>query len=348
MDKKNYDINIKQLQSELEGLKEYLSACKKQFYNVVGRNKDGILILNRRGEIMYANHAAQVIFSRNIGQLLGEQFGVLVEGEYESEIPIPSSKGRVLCAELLVSKIEWKNESSTLVFIHDFSRRKKAEERIKRSMEEKEVLLKEIHHRVKNNLQIISSLLSLQTKYIKDEEALRIFKDCQERVKAMALVHEKLYQSDDVANINYREYVRKLVSDLFQSYSRRPARVQLDVDVEDISLNLDTAIPIGLIINELVSNSLKHAFPDQSKGELHVKLGKNKDGGEEGKDNYVLVVRDNGIGLPEDIDYQDSGSLGMILVNALVKQVHGVIVLDREKGTQFTIKFTQKASRSMF
>ncbi len=342
MEKK--DNYIRQLESELKELKEYLSVCKKQFYHIVDRNRDGILILNRQGEIMYANHAAQVIFSRNIGQLLGEQFGVLVEGDYESEIPIPSSKGKTISVELLVSKIEWKNEPSTLVFVHDISGRKKAEERIKKSMEEKEVLLKEIHHRVKNNLQIISSLLSLQRNYIKDEETLRIFIDCQERIRTMALIHEKLYQSDDLANVNFPEYVWELVMGLFQSYKCQPDRVRFNIDVEDISLNIDTAIPVGLIINELVSNSLKHAFPGKRKRELYVKLGKINDRGKEGEDSYVLVVRDNGIGFPADIDYHKSGSLGMTLVDAMVKQLYGIIDIDREKGTQFTIKFKKKAA----
>ena len=346
MEKK--DNYTRQLKSELKELKEHLSACKKQFYNIVGKNRDGILVLNRQGEIVYANHAAQVIFGRNIGQLLGEQFGVLVEGDYESEIPIPSSKGKTICVELLVSKIEWKNESSTLVFVHDISGRKKAEERIKKSMEEKKVLLKEIHHRVKNNLQIISSLLILQRGYIKDKEALRIFIDTQERIRTMALIHERLYQSDDVARVNFPKYIRELVAGLFQAYSCQPDRVQFNIDVEDISLNIDTAIPVGLIINELVSNSLKHAFPGNRKGEVYVKLGKSNDRGKEGEDSYVLVIGDNGIGFPAGFDYHKSGRLGMTLLDALVKQLYGIVDIEREKGTQFTVKFKQKAARSKF
>ncbi len=221
----------------------------------------------------------------------------------------------------------------------DFTERTKMEEKIKVSLREKEILLKEIHHRVKNNLQTISSLLSLQSQYIKDEQAQEVFKNSQERIRAMALIHEKLYESRDLSKIDFQEYIQNLVLYLFDSYSLESEKVRLKMQVEDVALNIETAIPLGLIINELVSNSFKYAFPGNRKGELHVNLGKGED--EEYDYDYTLIVKDNGIGFPEGLDFQNSDTLGMLLVNTLVTQLHGIIELNRKDGTRFTIKFKE-------
>lgn len=221
--------------------------------------------------------------------------------------------------------------------VQDITELKRAEEQVKAALEEKELLLKEIHHRVKNNLQIISSLLYLQSKHVKDKDTLKIFKNSQERIRAMAFVHEKLYQSEDLAKVNFQEYTENLVKSLFASYSLEAGRVKLKIDIEDVDLNIKTAIPLGLIINELVSNSLKHAFPGRKKGEVQIILRENKD--EEEDFNYILVVSDNGVSFPEGVDFSQGDSLGTLLVNSLVKQLHGVIDLDRKNGAKITIKF---------
>ncbi len=213
--------------------------------------------------------------------------------------------------------------------------RKRAEKQIKASLREKEVLLKEIHHRVKNNLQTIVSLLNLQSGYIKDKRALEVFKNSQERVRAMALIHEKLYESKDLSKIDFREYISSLITSLLDSYYLNPGQVRLNMQIKDIELDFGRAIPLGLIINELVSNSLKHAFPENRKGELKINLGVSEDK----EYDYTLIVKDNGIGFPEDLDIPNSNTLGIVLVNALTKQLHGVLDLDRKEGTTFTIKF---------
>lgn len=223
-----------------------------------------------------------------------------------------------------------------LVSVRDITERKKMEEQIKASLKEKEILLKEVHHRVKNNLQVIVSLLNLQSSYIKDEKASEVFRDSKERVRAMALVHEKLYQSN-LAKINFHDYIESLAEGLFATYSLNPGQLQLQIDIEDIDLDLETSIPLGLLINELVTNSLKHAFPEQKKGEIRIILRENKE--VENEYNYTLVVSDNGISFPEDRDFRSSDSLGMLLVNSFVKQLRGVLELDRKKGTTITIKF---------
>lgn len=213
-----------------------------------------------------------------------------------------------------------------------------AEEQIKDSLAEKEMLLKEIHHRVKNNLQVISSLLYLQSRYIKDDQALEIFKNSQKRVEAMALIHENLYKSKDLSKINFREYLSSLILSIYNSYHLHVGQVRLEIQVKDIILDINTSIPLGLVINELVSNSLKHAFPNGRKGRLRVNLEESKDKGYD----FILTVEDNGIGFPAGRDLRDSNSLGMLIVNALVKQVHGTLDLDGTEGTRFTIKFKKK------
>lgn len=220
--------------------------------------------------------------------------------------------------------------------IVDISARKGAEDQLRASLQEKEVMLKEIHHRVKNNLQVVSSLLKLQAGYIKDERTLEVFKESQNRVRAMALIHEKLYQSEDLAKTNFAEYIRSLVNDLFRSYSISSRSITLKLDVEEVRLSIDTAIPCGLIINELVSNSLKYAFSTTDQCEIRIYLQST------GQDCYTLIVQDNGCGFPAEIDFRHTRSLGLQLVCGLVKQLHGTIDLTNRSGTQFTISFDEK------
>jgi len=210
---------------------------------------------------------------------------------------------------------------------------RKRSEKIKQSLLEKEILLQETHHRVKNNMQIISSLLNLQSTYIKDRTCTKILKDSQNRIRAMALVHEKLYSSDNLANINFNEYVTALTQNLFHSYGVNTGRIKLKLETEKIPFDIDTAIPCGLIINELVSNAIKHAFPDGKEGEIVITL-RSRD------ESIDLIISDNGIGIPDIIDFRTTESLGLHLVTILVEdQLEGGIVLDRTTGTVFQITF---------
>lgn len=217
----------------------------------------------------------------------------------------------------------------------DITSRKRIEEQIKTSLHEKEVLLKEIHHRVKNNLQIISSLLSLQAEYLKDREVLAIFKDSQNRINSMALIHEKLYQSKDLARINFSDYIHDLVASLLYTYDINISKVVLKIEADEILLGIDTAIPCGLIINELVLNALKYAFPGTKKGEVYVSLRSLDDC------KYTLTVQDDGVGLPEGLDFKDTESLGLQLVNALVNQLGGTIAVENLGGVKFEINFSE-------
>lgn len=217
--------------------------------------------------------------------------------------------------------------------IVDISDIKNAERKILSSLEEKEVLLKEIHHRVKNNMQIISSLLSLQANHTGSEEATEILKESRGRVKSMAMIHEKLYQSDDLGKLNIEDYLKNLVMDILRSYSDISNEITATFDIEHVLLNIDTAIPMGLLVNELVSNSIKHAFPT-GKGNVSIKLKLSGD-------KYILTVSDNGTGLPSDVDPFNASSLGLQLVASLSIQLEGDLEVKRNGETTFILTFSE-------
>jgi len=227
------------------------------------------------------------------------------------------------------------NKATAVIGVtRDITARKQAQEKLTASLKEKEVLLKEIHHRVKNNLQVISSLLSLQSQHITDKDSRAMFQESQSRVRAIALIHEKLYQSEDIAHIDIASYIQDLTALLFSTYTVRNA-IKVDITITDIFLTITTAIPCGLIINELVSNALKHAFPKERDGTITVSMTPSTN------DSLILTVSDTGIGFPEEIDFRNTTTLGMQLVITLVEQLEGTITLDRSEGrTTFTITFS--------
>jgi PAS domain S-box-containing protein len=220
-------------------------------------------------------------------------------------------------------------------YLRDITEHKKAEDRLQESLQEKEVLLREIHHRVKNNMQVISSLLNLQSRQIKDPHVLEMFKESQRRIRSMALIHERLYQSSDLSRIEFSQYLRNLATHLFHSYRVDASRVQLKIEAEEVHLNINTAIPCGLIVNELISNALKYGFPEGRSGQLDIDLRR------VAGDGYVLRVRDDGVGFPEGLDFRKTETLGMQIVSTLVSQIDASIDLAREKGTEFTIHFQE-------
>jgi two-component sensor histidine kinase len=216
---------------------------------------------------------------------------------------------------------------------------KLVEQKIKASLNEKEVLLREIHHRVKNNMQVISSLLSLQSEYIRDKQYIDILSESKNRIKSMALVHEKLYQSKDLANIDFNDYITTLANSLFSFYRVTAGNISVNIDVKDVLLGVDTAMPCGLVVNELLSNSLKHAFPEGRRGEISITLKKS---GVELEPDYELIVSDNGVGIPEGLDIGKTKSLGLQLITTLVShQLQGKLNLIRTDGTKFHIRFKE-------
>jgi PAS domain S-box-containing protein len=300
--------------------------CNPALEKVVG--KPAVEIIGKTDSEYYENPA--------IGQALRENdLRVMESGRSQSmeEVAGTSDGYRIF----LSSKAPYRNESGEVIGIigisHDITERKQAEEKIRASLKEKEVLLKEIHHRVKNNLQIVSSLLYLQAAKTEHPGAVSALKESRARVKSMALIHERLYQSPNLASVDMGGYTRNLVFDLYHSYRTQESSVRLTTNIEDITLGITEAIPCGLIINELISNALKHAFPEGREGEITIELVK------EGANRTTLTVSDNGIGFPEQVDWLNSPSLGLTLINSLVGQLEGTIELDRRGGTTFTIRF---------
>ncbi len=220
------------------------------------------------------------------------------------------------------------------------TKQKQSEEETKASLKEKEVLLQEIHHRVKNNMQVISSLLKLQASNSKDKKVEDALKESQGRVQAMSLVHETLYDTASMDSMDFRSYISRLSKTVFQSYGISGEQVELKIEAENISFRIDQFSHIGLIINELLSNSLKYAFPESRKGEIVIRLLP-VDNGE-----VELIVSDNGLGIPENIDWRNTKTLGLNLIKMLTEdQLDGTLNLDRVNGTHFTIRFKLKESR---
>lgn len=215
----------------------------------------------------------------------------------------------------------------------EIAERKSAEEQVKASLQEKEVLLKEIHHRVKNNLQVISSLLNLQSNYIEDRQILDVLEDSRHRIRSMALIHEKLYQSGNLARVDFGEYIRDLARYLFRAQSEHVRNIRLNTQTDMVYLNIDIAVPCGLVLNELITNSLKYAFPAGRSGEITVTCRADHE------DQITLTVSDNGIGFPPDLDLQNTNSLGLNLVHLLTEQLGGTLRLDTCQGTDFTLAF---------
>ena len=212
----------------------------------------------------------------------------------------------------------------------------RVEQELRNSLQEKEVLLKEIHHRVKNNLQVISSLLNLQAGTIEDPDAVETLKESQSRIRSMAFVHESLYQSDNLSEVDLGRYIHVLTTHLFRTYKINTSLISLDIDAEDAGLSVDATIPCGLIINELISNSLKYAFPGGREGRIYVDLHS-----ENGQ--LTLIAGDDGVGFAEDVDFRNTESLGLQLVNTLVDQIDGTIELNGKEGTEFRITFPRQA-----
>ena len=313
----------------------------------------GVVAVNSKGLIMLVNAKTEQLFGYRREDLLDQPIEKLLpdrfrtthighrSGYFKQPRERPMGLGMDLSArrkdgtefpvEISLSYVAAEDGNIAISFITDITERKAAEQQIRNSLEEKEVLLKEIHHRVKNNLQVVSSLLSLQSGYTKEEPVRDLFLESQNRVKSMALIHEKLYQSTDLANIDFADYIETLSRSLFQSYASNQGSVALETDI-DVSLGIDHAIPCGLIVNELLSNSLKHAFPDGRAGKITLNFHSI-----EGE--FVLVFHDDGIGLPANLDFRNTGSLGLQLVTTLTEQLTGTIAHTDTPGAEFEIRF---------
>lgn len=259
----------------------------------------------------------------------------LTEVNPSREIELISPDGTELWASLAAAQFVLEGRSLILLRIVDITAQKRSEEQIMLALHEKEILIQEIHHRVKNNMAVISSLLQLQTGYIKDPELINVFRDSQSRIKSMALIHEKLYQSKTLAKVEMESYIRELARTLLYTYNSRKTDISVNISADEVYLDINSAVPCGLIINEIISNACKHAFVGREKGSIDISFT-NHSG------QFQLLVKDDGIGMPEGTDFSRFNSLGMSLVNALSSQLGARLEIQTQKGISYKITFAEK------
>lgn len=328
---------------------------EERFRQVVESAPNAMLMINAAGCVEMVNAQAEKVFGYARTELLGQPIEMLIPERFGSLHPelrtsffdAPQSRpmgagrdlyglrkdGSEVAVEIALNPIETREGKMVLAAIVDVSDRKARENRIQVAMKEKDLLLSEIHHRVKNNLQVICSLLDLQSSKVEDEIALKLLVESQNRIKSMALIHQKLYEAKDFARVDFSSFIDTLVPNLVSSYCVDPGRITLAIDSADVSLPIDAAIPCGLIINELISNALKHAFPNQRRGQITIQLA-NEPGGQ-----IVLCVADNGIGIADELDLAGA-TLGLQLITHLADQLGGDLSIQRSNPTRFALRFS--------
>ncbi|MBF0318345.1 MAG: PAS domain S-box protein [Nitrospirae bacterium] len=331
--------------TERKKIEEEVRVERDKLNSIMNTIDDGIYITNKNCELQYVNPVVEREFGAILGRKCYEYF------HDKSEQCPWCRRDEVLSGKTI--HWEWdypRNEKtyhrydtpinnkdgsvSKFALFHDITELKKAERQIMVSLKEKEMLVGEIHHRVKNNLAIISSLLRMQSYYIKDGNTLRIFKETENRIKSISTVHDMLYRSKDMASVDFKQYINRLIKTLYDTYRDNLSGIKLTTDVEDVSLGIDLAIPCGLLINELLTNAVKYAFPDGKTGEVYIGLHPASGGVIE------LIVRDNGIGFPETLDIWNTQTLGFQLITGITQtQLEGNIEMDRTNGTQIKVRF---------
>lgn len=314
---------------------------------------DGYYLNDLKGNFVDGNRAAEGLTGYKKEELVGKNFlklkllsprdipkavsllakNALGKQTGPDELTLFRKDGTRVVVEIRTYPVKIKGRTVILGNVRDITERIKIEIQIKKSLEEKEILLKEIHHRVKNNMQLISSLLNIQAGYIKDEEIQGIFNALHDRIRSMSLLYDMLYKSKDLARVDLSEYIRNLTTRLISMYRDKVGPIDLKLNVKDVYLDLKRAVPCGLIITELVSNSLKHAFSETERGEIAVEMYPDKG------EKYTLIIRDSGKGFPEGLDFRETESLGMKLVVNFVNQLKGTIELNRKEGTKYKIVF---------
>ncbi|HAM73936.1 MAG TPA: hypothetical protein DCM86_20085 [Verrucomicrobiales bacterium] len=357
------EARVQERTAALELANAQLRESGEMFRSLVEGAPQAILMVDEAGLISLVNSQTEQLFGYDRVELVGRGIDLLLPERYRAHHPRlrqgflsaptarPMGAGRDLYAlckdgsevpvEIGLSPLRINGRAYVLSTIIDIRARKQAEDRIAASLREKETLLKEIHHRVKNNMQLISSLLQLQSDYIKNPEARGIFREGQNRVRSMALIHEKLYRANTLSSIDFGEYIRTLVDILVPTYAPRPECVEIDVTAELVPLGVDTAVPLALIVNELISNSLKHAFPEGRNGRIVVTLAPGIADGE-----VALRVADDGVGLPAGLDWRTCPSLGLHLVKILTGQLEGRMeVRARAPGLEFQLSFRELKRR---
>jgi PAS domain S-box-containing protein len=334
-DKSGKVVFINKKLKEISGLKNEIQ-FSKEWTGMIhpedkGKNEAGKPIT--RSEVNYKPFEYRIINKNKVTKWIKAQFTWLYSSDEEIAGLVGTIEDITNTKKAAEEKLRAEIAEATTAFLeNEIAERKISESKLKETLSEREMLLKEVHHRVKNNLQVISSILNLQGSYVKDPYTLLMLKECRDRIKSMSFIHESLYQTKNFSHVDFGDYLKSLCSNLLYSYSVS-GRVTLNYDIDTVLLTLDTAIPTGLIVNELVSNSLKYAFPDNQKGNIFVSLKRKEDG------TNVLAVEDDGVGFPATVNYKETDSLGLQLVVTLADQIDGEIILEKGRGTNFVVEF---------
>ena len=354
---RNLVAHIKAL-LRIKDAEEALRESEERWRLTIENMKDfAIFMLDSDGRIASWNRGAERILGYQETEIVGQPASTLFtpedveRGVIEEELRQAAAVGRASDDRWLVRKDGTRFWAAGILttldngvrrfvkILRDNTERKLAEEKTKSLLKEKHGLLQEIHHRVKNNLQVISSLLNLQSGYVQEQSAREMLKESQNRIRTMALVHEQLYRSSNLSRIDFGDYLRQLTVELFRLYGVDSRLIKAHLNVQDVSLGIDEAIPCGLIVNELVSNSLKHAFPDAQEGEIRISLVPKEN------NKLLLEVADNGVGLPPGFDIRHVGSLGMQLITTLVAQLDGTLEQSNTEGTKIQITFAHHRNK---
>jgi PAS domain S-box-containing protein len=333
---------------ELHKAEEALLESENKYRTLFEKNKNPIIVFDENGNFQDSNEAALQFIEITREKLLTKNLSDFIL--YDNDIETIENKdfwlkGDILevkfninrkckILELTITPVYLKDKTVVFGVGNDITERKKAENEILRSLKEKELLLREIHHRVKNNLQIISTLLTLQSSQSKKINIDDLYRESQNRIQSIALIHENLYHSEDLAHINFEAYVKGLMTDLFDSYGVDSRKIKLNLQIDEVTMGIETAIPCGLIINELVSNSLKHGFSGLKTGQINVILHKINDG------EYSLIESDTGTPFPMDINLLSNDTLGLELIKNLVKQLDAELTFNQDKK-EFKIIFKE-------
>lgn len=314
-----------------------------------------MIVVNEQGEITRINDLAEQTFGYTAAELIGQRVEILIPERYRhghakfrtgfltEASARPMGLGRDLSGrrkdgsefpvEIGINPVETGEGIMTLSVIIDLSERKLAEKRIQDALNQKDLLLREVHHRVKNNLQVIHSLLDLQLLQLSDEHVIDVLRDSQHRIRSMSLIHQTLYQSRNFARVDFQRFLDELMRSLMESYRTTTASIHVNIDAHEIELPINEAIPCSLIINELVSNSLKHGFPNHASGNIGI-------GVQQLPDRQVeLRITDDGVGIPESVNLDRTGTLGLQLVHLLARQLNGTLRVHRAQPTSFTLTF---------
>jgi len=335
---------------------------EKYWRQVIGSTLDAIVVIDKQGIVLSFNTGAELMLGYHANEVVNHNVSMLVPSPHQQahdgylrnyletgeagiigksrDFEINRKDGTRLPINLRVTEIDTGGDPMFIGVIHDISERKKHEETLTRSLEEKKTLLKEIHHRVKNNLMVVSSILEMQEDSNEDSELNRILRVSQDRIDSMALIHEKLYQSTTLAEVDFSSYLDELVDRLLMTYRVDASNVRVIKDLKTVNLNVETATPLGLIVNELIANCLKHAFTGNTTGEIRVLCEQDQDG------LLTLCVSDNGCGLPEDVSPERANSLGMKLVSLLAKQLDADLRIRKDDGTHICLTLNELKYRN--